>query len=62
MYGFEPLKYELNGFYSFNLAKNSGLIRLIIKPDDSNNSIYLVFISYKHYEDFTKERVIYYDE
>ena len=63
LYGFEQLKYQLNEFYSFNPGKNGGVIRLIIKPDEYNpRNIYLVFISYKHYEDFSEERVIYYDE
>ncbi len=62
-YGFEQLRYQLNEFYSFNLDKGGGVIRLIIKPDELNyKNIYLIFISYKHYDDFSKERVIYYDE
>ena len=63
LYSFEQLRYQLNEFYSFNLDKSGGIIRLIVKPDEYNpQNIYLIFISYKHYDDFSKERVIYYDE
>lgn len=61
MYGFERLKHDKNEFYSFNLSKNGGVIRLIVLPQ-TDNSIYLVYISFDHYKDFTKEKVIYYDE
>jgi hypothetical protein len=47
MYGFEQLRHELNEFYSFNLCKNGGVIRLIIKPSNLD-FIDLVYISYKH--------------
>lgn len=60
MYGFERLKYQLNEFYSFNLSKAGGVIRLIIEL--KNKTIYLDFISFNHYKDFNKEKVIYYDE
>lgn len=56
IYGFERLKYEYNQFYSFNLSKNSGTIRLIVKPNDSNLELYLVHISYNHYVDFNLEK------
>ena len=59
-YGFEQLKHELNEFYSFNLCKIGGVIRLIIKPS-TDNYVDLIFISYKHYDDFTLEKVIYYE-
>ncbi len=63
MYGFERLKHSNNCFYSFNLCKNGGKIRLIVYPNDNDTSyIYLVFVSFKHYQDFSKEKVIYYDE
>lgn len=61
MYGFERLKYEFNEYYSFNLSKNGSVIRLIIFPKNEYQ-IYMIFISYKHYKDFNKERVIFYDE
>ena len=51
MYGFEPLKYELNGYYSFNLNKNSGVVRLIVSTD-SNEIFRLEFVSVNHYDDF----------
>lgn len=59
MYKFEQLKYQNNDFYSFNLSKHGGTIRLIVKPDKENIVIiYLADISYKHYEDFDCERVV----
>lgn len=51
MYGFEPLKYELNGYYSFNLNKNSGVVRLIVSTDN-NEILRLEFVSVNHYDDF----------
>ena len=60
MYGFEKLRYFKEEVFAFNLCKNGGVIRLIVIPKDNN--FYLVYISYKHYEDFDIERVIYYDE
>lgn len=51
MYGFEPLKYELNGYYSFNLNKNSGVVRLIFSTDN-NEILRLEFVSVNHYDDF----------
>lgn len=62
MYGFERLKHELNDFYSFNLEKSGGTKRLLIMYLSENNEIVYAYISYKHYEDFSKEKVIYYDE
>lgn len=57
MFGYEPLKYDLNGYYSFNLNKNGGKIRLIFSL--SNDYIILEYISIEHYEDFkNKLRVI----
>lgn len=61
MYGFERLKYQNNEFYSFNPNKK-GVIRLILTIDIDNNIIYLVYISFDHYKDFSKDKVIYYDE
>lgn len=63
LYKFERLKHQNNGFYSFNLCKNGGKIRLIVKPNENNEvEIYIVFISFEHYEDFDLRKVIYYDE
>lgn len=62
MYGFEPLKYNNSGYYSFNLSKHSGVIRLIIRPQDNLINIDLVDISNNHYKDFDSKGVIYYDE
>ena len=52
IYGYEPLKYELNGYYSFNLCKNGGKIRLIFSIDENNNIVVLEYISNNHYTDF----------
>lgn len=52
MYGYEQLKYELNNYYSFNLCKKGGKIRLIFSVDESLNQISLEFISIDHYIDF----------
>ena len=52
MYGFEKLKYELNGYYSFNLCKNKGTIRLIISINEATNQVFLEYISTNHYSDF----------
>lgn len=63
IYNFERLKHNLNDYYSFNLNKSGGTIRLIVKPNkNSSIELYLVFISFDHYKDFDIERVIYYDE
>ena len=62
MYNLERLKHDLNEFYSFRLSKSGGLVRLIIYYNDKDDAVYLVFISYNHYNDFNRERVIYYDE
>lgn len=59
IYNFERLKYNNNYFYSFRLTK---IIRLIISPSKENNSINLCYISTKHYEDFDKDKVIYYEK
>lgn len=50
------------GYYSFNLSKNGGVIRLIVQSSIDNNSLIFAFISYDHYRDFSSERVIFYDE
>lgn len=60
IYNFERLKYENNNFYSFRLSKT---IRLIVKQSCcSNCCLELCYISRKHYDDFSKEKVIYYEE
>ena len=35
MYGFERLKYQNNMYYSFNLSRHGGKIRLIVRPNDN---------------------------
>lgn len=60
LYDFERLKHNLNEFYSFRL--NNAKIRLIVLPDKSDLKINFVYISYDHYLDFNKKKVIYYDE
>ncbi len=53
VYGFEQLKHEYNGYYSFNLNKNGGTDRLIFSLCD-NKSIILEYISTDHYKDFKR--------
>ncbi len=62
MYNLEQLKYELNKFHSFNLEKSGGTIRLIVKFSLELNEVKLIYASFKHYIDFSEEKVIYYDE
>lgn len=45
MYGYEALKGDLNGYYSFNLCKNRGKIRLIFTVNRKENEINLLYIS-----------------
>lgn len=59
MYNFERLKYDNNDFYSFRLSK---VIRLLVKPKDNYIELYLIYVSMDHYNDFDKDKVIYYDE
>ena len=59
IYDFERLKNDNNEFYSFRLSR---IIRLIIKPCDDDCSVFLIYISMRHYDDFDLGRVIYYDE
>ena len=54
VYGFEKLKYELNDYYSFNLCKNRGTIRLIVSIDDAINQVRLEYVSIDHYDDFKR--------
>ena len=51
MYEYEALKYELNGYHSFNLNRNGGKIRLIFSTDNQQ-LVTLEFLSVNHYEDF----------
>ena len=62
MYKLEQLKYQLNPFHSYNLSKNGGTIRLIIKLVPELNEVELIYISFDHYKDFSEDKVIYYDE
>ena len=55
MYGFEKLKHFEDEFYSFNLQKNKGVIRLIFNIDKKSNTVILKYISVKHYEDFKRK-------
>ncbi len=62
MFNFERLKYDKSEYYSFNLSKSRGVIRLIVKPvDDNSVELYLIMISYNHYEDFDPRKVIFYE-
>ena len=58
-YNFERLKYQNSNFYSFNLSKSGGVIRLIAQKLD--NDIIMVYISFDHYNDFNKGKVIFYE-
>ena len=62
IYKLERLKHEMSNYYSYNLCKNKGKIRLIVKPNDDNSiELYLITISYDHYEDFNPKEVNYYE-
>lgn len=62
MYNFERLKYQNKDYYSFNLAKGGGVIRLIVKPDTNNCVImYIADITLDHYKDFDFRKVVYYE-
>lgn len=56
IYDFEPLKYDMVGFYSFTLEPGKrGTIRLIVKPDkEDKKRIFLHYVSSNHYKDFKK--------
>ena len=56
MYGFEYLKHRMNGYCSFHLSKNGGVIRLICSIDEVNNRVTLEFISMDHYQDFNRTK------
>lgn len=62
MYNLEQLKYQLNKFHSFNLEKNGGTIRLIVRLVPELNVVELIYVSFNHYKDFSEDKVIYYDE
>ncbi len=55
MYGFEALKYELAGSYSFRLSKAGRLIRLIFSFDQEYNTVILEDISMEHYLDIKRK-------
>lgn len=62
IYNFERLKHNNNKFYSFNLHKHGGTIRLLVKPNNENDiELYFAYISFNHYEDFSEKKVIYYE-
>lgn len=52
LYNFEKLKQDFSGYYSFNLCKKRGVIRLICTIDDESNIVTLEYISMNHYQDF----------
>ena len=58
LYNFERLKYNNSNYYSFNLSKHSGVIRLIV--EEVANDIAFVYISVNHYKDVSVGKVIYY--
>lgn len=55
MYGFEALKYQFSGKYSFNLSKRGGVIRLIVSVNQETNTVILEDISMKHYNDLKRK-------
>lgn len=55
IYGFEQLRHFSENYYSFNLSKNGGMIRLIFQISEEENTVKLIFISTKHYEDFNRK-------
>lgn len=55
IYGFEMLKNDMVGYYSFNLCKNGGTIRLIVSIDKENEIVKLEYISTDHYNDFKRK-------
>ena len=62
MYGFERLKHDKSDYYSFNPRKKGGTIRLIVKPNNNNEiELFLITISYEHYQDFDPKKVIFYE-
>jgi len=55
MYGFEALKYQFSGKYSFNLSKKGGVIRLIVSINPRTNTVILEDITMKHYKDLKRK-------
>ena len=55
MYGFEAMKYGLNGYYSFRLSKKGGVIRLIVSKGKEYDELNLEYISMEHYNDFKRK-------
>lgn len=55
IYGFEALKDDMCGYYSFNLCKKGGTIRLIVSIDKENKIVRLEYISTDHYSDFKRK-------
>lgn len=62
IYKFKELRHQNSGFWSFNLEKNGGVIRLIVMPSENENEIIFVYVSYDHYNDFTPDKIRFYDE
>lgn len=62
IYKFEELRNDKTGFASFNLCKNGGVIRLIVRPQDNLIVLEVIFISTDHYRDFDPKGVIFDDE
>ena len=62
IYDFHQLKHQKSGFWSLNLEKHGGVIRLIVMPADNENEIIFVYVSYDHYNDFTPDKLRFYDE
>ena len=56
MYGFENLRNDLAGYYSFRLSKKSSAIRLLMTIDINSSIVNLEYISMNHYEDFKKKK------
>lgn len=55
MYNFEAMRGDLSGYYSFNLCKNGGSVRLIFTVNEEVNTVTLAYISVDHYKDFKKK-------
>lgn len=62
LYGFEELKEDKSGFFSFRLSKKRSSIRLIGRYQDNIVTVQLVYISMDHYKDFNPKGVILDDE
>lgn len=62
IYKFEELKNDKTGFSSFNLCKNGGVYRLIVRPQENTLVLEIIFISTDHYHDFDPKGVMFDDE